>query len=682
MLIGRLFIATVLFTALVECGTLSQAQPAPTATESPVAEKISSDATSNDHSAIRADVLTSMPLILKDMKYLADDEREGRGPGSEGIEEASQYIHQAFLNAGLTMPPQDMDGFLDFSVKKGSSLGTKNSLEFTFADGSKIVPVIKQDYQVLSMGGSGKVQGEIVFCGYGIDAPQHQYSDFNQTALNGKIALVIRRVPKQSEQNGPFTKDGAIDAEFASLTYKIKQLSTRHAAAIFIVNDPHTIHKTITDLDKEIEESQKKQANESLSEDEKKGLNEHIQQLEEKKQKHQGDELVDFGYGGPARGNPPPVIQLTNQLANQLLLKSMGKNLEQIEQEIDRDFKPLTQSLSNITVQCETEINQQSSTVHNVIGVLEGNHKYGEETIIVGAHYDHVGRGAFGSLLPGTNQVHNGADDNASGTCALLEIVRKLSQHKEQLPRRIVFIAFAAEEMGLLGSVDYVAHPMYPLDQTIAMFNFDMVGRVSDNKITIFGDKTSPQWDPLLDQLAARHELNLVLKPEGFGPSDHSSFYSEKIPVLHFFSGLHGDYHRPSDDWDKINIQGISRIAQFTEEILIDTAMLEKRPEYTEIKGRANVFNAAGKTPYFGTIPDLSYTGPGYKLADMLYDSPAKLAGFQKGDIIQAIGHQKIDQLLSLPEALSKFQAGQTVTVDVDRDGKTLQIFVKLDKPR
>ncbi|HLJ11582.1 MAG TPA: M20/M25/M40 family metallo-hydrolase, partial [Planctomycetaceae bacterium] len=305
-----------------------------------------------------------------------------------------------------------------------------------------------------------------------------------------------------------------------------------------------------------------------------------------------------------------------------------------------------------------------------------------DETIVVGAHYDHVGRGGPGSFVPDSNEIHNGADDNASGTVSLIELARRLAARQEKLPRRIVFIAFTGEEMGLFGSARYTKEPVFPLDKTIAMLNMDMVGRLRDDKLTVFGTGTSPIWEGLLKQLGKESHFELALKPEGMGPSDHESFFLKKIPVLHFFTGTHNDYHRPSDDWEKINIPGTERVVDLIEKLIVELANRPDRPEYVAVKGSAELAERAGNRPYFGSVPDFGAEKPGYALAGVAPGSPAEKGGLKGGDRIIQVGPHKIENLSDFDLALRRFSPGESVEVTVMRGDERLTLKVMLDKPR
>ncbi|HTQ38568.1 MAG TPA: M20/M25/M40 family metallo-hydrolase [Pirellulales bacterium] len=317
----------------------------------------------------------------------------------------------------------------------------------------------------------------------------------------------------------------------------------------------------------------------------------------------------------------------------------------------------------------------------NVVAVLEGEGPHADEAIVIGAHYDHLGRGEPGSLEPDSHEIHHGADDNASGVAAMLEIARQLAAREKKLPRQVVFIAFTGEERGLYGSAHYVKDPLAPLDKTIAMLNLDMVGRMTDDKLIVYGTGTASEWGDLLTRLNEKHDFQLTRHPEGYGPSDHSSFYAKRIPVLFFFTGTHKDYHRPSDTFDKINVDGMRRVAELVADAAVAIAETDARPTYKDIGGPSQ-FAKSGDRPYFGSIPDFSQDQPGYALMGVSKGGPAEAAGIQGGDIILRLGDYPIANLEDFDTALRKFKAGDRITVLVKRGSDEMKFAVTLEPPR
>ncbi|MCA9076925.1 MAG: M20/M25/M40 family metallo-hydrolase [Planctomycetaceae bacterium] len=408
----------------------------------------------------------------------------------------------------------------------------------------------------------------------------------------------------------------------------------------------------------------------------------HLKEVRKLVEEYDPDPLMEFGYNGNRRGESVPVFHVKHQTMDEVVKAALGQSLEDLESAIDSDGKPRSIELTGYSAAGETALRIIREEVKNVIGVLPGQGPLYEETIVVGAHYDHLGLGGEGSLMPGSTEVHNGADDNASGTVALIELARRLASRSEPLPRRVVFIAFTGEERGLLGSAHYVKEPEFPNEKTIAMFNMDMVGRMQEDKLTVFGTGTATRWDALLDQEAGERQFKLSKKEEGFGPSDHSSFYAKQIPVLHFFTGTHNDYHRPTDDWEKLNIEGMGRIVDLLEELIVSTAVTQETPKYVAIKGRAEMQERTGSRPYFGSIPDFGGEEVGYALQGVSPGSPADKGGIKGGDVIIKLGALPITGLDDFDLALREFSAGEEVPVVVRRDGEELTLRVTLATPR
>jgi hypothetical protein len=317
----------------------------------------------------------------------------------------------------------------------------------------------------------------------------------------------------------------------------------------------------------------------------------------------------------------------------------------------------------------------------NVVAVLDGEGPHAEETIVIGAHYDHLGHGGMGSLDPDSHEIHHGADDNASGTSALIEVARRLATRETKLPRRVVFIAFTGEERGLYGSAHYARDPLVPLDQTVAMVNMDMVGRMVDDKLVVYGTDTASEWNKLLDDLSVEHPFKLTRHPEGYGPSDHTSFYAKRIPVLFFFTGTHRDYHRPTDTFDKINVEGMRRVTDLVTDAIVKIAEMDHRPTYQDV-GAPPEFAKSGNRPYFGSIPDFSQEQPGYVLMGVSKGGPAERAGIKANDTIVRLGEYPIGNLEDFDTALRKFKSGDRVTVLVKRGGEELKFEVTLEPPK
>jgi hypothetical protein len=636
--------------------------------------------------------------LLDDIKYLSSDELEGRGVGLKGLDLAADYIRDQFARAGLKLDVANGGPYQPFQMNVAATLGDVNTITLRGPENKQLELKLNADFVPQSFGGAGTISGDLAFCGYGIEAADKDYDDFSGIDLKGKIAIIIRRTPDQGNPSGKFAPArGREMSRYAELRTKVRAAHDKGAAAILLVNDPYTGRQDLEKARKEVAKLADGVAEAALefemvdaADSEKlaaarKKLSTEVARYKAGKghlSAEEPDALEKFGYAGSEPYRNIPVVHITRAVADQVLKPALGKTVGELEGEIDKTLKPRSALLTGWSAAGTVSIERRQAEVKNVVAVLEGAGPLADETIVVGAHYDHVGRGGAGSLARGSTEIHNGADDNASGTVALLELARRFAARSEKLPRRIVFIAFTGEEMGLLGSARYTREPLFPLEMTIAMLNMDMVGRLKDEKLTVFGTGTSPVWEGLLNPLGKEYNFDLKFRPEGLGPSDHSSFYAKQIPVLHFFTGNHNDYHRPTDDWEKINIPGEDRIVGLIEKLVVQLAQNSERPRYVEVKGRADIAARDGARPYFGSIPDFAGDGSGYALSGVAPGSPAEKAGMKAGDRIIQIGTTKIESLEDFDLALRAFSGGETVDVTIVRGSEKLTLKVTLEKPR
>ncbi len=639
--------------------------------------------------------------LLNDIKYLASDELEGRGIGTKGLNKAADYIRDQFKEAGLDVTQVNGGAFQFFKMTTKAILGKPNTLTLLGPHGQKIELKPDVDFVPCSFGGGGKISGDLVFAGYGLD--DHDFREYQGLDVKGKVVIIMRRNPGQSEEeqdgmgpgpNGPPRRRQSA----ADLRSKLSNAIAAGASAVIFLNDPFSVRKNAKDAESRVrratnhlvdaaialDAAQEKGANSSAVTDAIKELREDVTKLKKAKadvKNPENDPFMKFGYGGTGSNTSIPVVQLSLSAVNRVLEPALGKSITQLEAAIDKDMKPKSAALAGWKAEGVTTIDRSPTEVKNVIGVLEGEGPKKDEIVIVGAHYDHLGRGGLGSLMPGSHEIHNGADDNASGTVSVLELARRFGQRGKKPPRKLVFMTFSGEEEGLVGSAYYVKNPVFPLNKTIAMINLDMVGRLKDDKLTVYGVGTSPHWEKLLKKLAPTHQLHLILKPEGFGPSDQSSFYGKKIPVLHFFTGTHPDYHRPTDKWPKINITGMDRVVDLVEQIVADTDENPTPPQYVEVKGNAQI-QRQGSRPYFGSIPDFGSEVKGYAIQGVSPGSPSDKAGLKGGDVIIEIGGRKITGLDDFDLALRRFSAGDTIDVTAQRGKETVKLKVTLGVPR
>ena len=384
--------------------------------------------------------------LQADIEYLASEELEGRDTGSEGIQLAAEYIQQVFADAGWSTPATLPSGRQNFSIPGVPQLGTENSLVLSSEENPPQWK-LKDDYTPCAFGGAGIFSAPVVFCGYGIIDPENQFDEFAGVDLQGKIALMIRRVPGQTKPGSLYVKpNGTVDVNRAALRTKLVNAQKKGAVAVLLVNDPFST-------------------------------------------KAEADELLPFGYGGVSDGKQIPAFHISQKTADELLQAGTGKSLQDFEAMIEETLRPASVELKDVMLTGQADLTFEKTIGQNLIAVLEPADPDNAETVIVGAHYDHVGWGTYGSLAPGIRGIHHGADDNASGTTAVLGLARRLAGLSGKLPRRIVLICFAAEERGLLGSKHYVAEPIYPLEETVAMINLDMNGNKTNQKKTKIKNK-------------------------------------------------------------------------------------------------------------------------------------------------------------------------------------------------
>jgi hypothetical protein len=324
----------------------------------------------------------------------------------------------------------------------------------------------------------------------------------------------------------------------------------------------------------------------------------------------------------------------------------------------------------------------------NVIGFLEGKDPaMKDQALILGAHFDHLGMGGpgSGSLMPDTVAIHNGADDNASGTAGLLELAQLLASDSAGLRRTVVFAFFSAEELGTIGSSRYVSSPLVPLASTVAMLNMDMVGRLRDNSLTVGGSGTSPLWTDLLNRENSDSSFKLTLNPDGYGPSDHASFYAKDIPVLFFFTGIHDDYHRPADDWETLNYEGEERVVRYVYRVAREVIAGKERPAFARVQSQRPSMgggDARGFSVTLGVIPDYAEGGTGMKIGGIRPGGPAEKAGLKSGDVIVKMAGKNVLNIYDYMGILAELKAGDVVEVQVQRGEQAVTVSATMASRR
>ena len=655
-------------------------------------------------SARAEDVSSIEKRLARTAKYLSSDELEGRGIGTKGLDAAADYLHEQFKQLGLKTALYDGKPFQPFTIATSSKMGPKKNNRLTLVgppakEGgrpTKIELKLGTDFNPLAIGGSGKIDLPVVFVGYGITGVKEKYDDYKDIDVQGKAVIILRHEPQQNNPHSVFngTKTSMQHAPF---TRKVSNAYQHGAAAIIFCTGEVEIARRVEAVQRRwqaaVDGLSKENAKfKKTKEPTAKQTTEYrkkIGRLADDVQRYgklidaELDPVLGFTRAGPGGTRRDlPVFHCTRAALEKMLKPAIETDLAALEKAIDEGPKPHSRVLKGWRIVGQADVQQTDAQVKNVIAVLEGEGPLADETLVIGAHYDHLGMGARGSRSPGSNEIHNGADDNGSGTTVLLEVARRLATRQGKPRRRIVFIAFTGEERGLLGSEHYCENPLFPLEKTVAMLNMDMVGRLRDDKLVIHGTGTAKLLDELVSELSEKKfGFDVTRRPSGFGPSDQASFYAKKVPVLHFFTGTHADYHRPSDDFDKLNIPGMRRIGEMVGEFALRLAEDKAKPKYIEVK-RSRPSGPRGSRPYFGSIPSFTSKAPGYGITGTAKDSPADKAGIKAGDSIIRFGKSKIGNLEDFDGALRKYKAGDKVPLVVLRKGKEVKLTVTLDPPR
>ncbi len=636
----------------------------------------------------------SVDQLRKHITYLASDALEGRRTGTPGAEGAAQYIAGEFTRLGLRAGVQATRAartrgeaksryFQQFPYIAGVQLGNDNVLRLVPAmptttavgastAGSTIEFRVGEDWMPLGLSTNDRVADlPLAFVNYGITAAELSYNDYAGKPVTGHIAIAFAGTPDGSNPHGRF-------ARYEDVRWKA--IAARNAGA--------------------------------------KGL-----LVIAREEKFKDDPLSRLRYDNSAGDAGLPVAVISRQAAERMLqLSGVLGSVTELEDlvrqviteamkagETDKSLEP--KLLGGVRVSLQPNIVRREVAASNVIGVLDGSDAtLKNETIVIGAHYDHLGRGGSGSLAQREGDVHHGADDNASGVAGVLELARVLTSQRPKPRRTVVFIAFGGEEEGLLGSNYYVNHPVISLTNTVAMINLDMIGRLKNRNLIIGGLGTAPEWRAMIDSanllqsvsvtsgasssqttsagngvavVASRGNtvvsndsskmFQLTLNEDGFGPSDHSSFYAKQIPVLFFWTGTHEDYHKPSDTSDKINYEDEARIVGMVRSIVRDLDRSDKRPTYTVAKSAA-AGRSTGFRVYLGTIPNYADSSDGLLLDGVREDSPAAAAGLKAGDRIVKLAGRDVRNVYDYTYALGEMKAGQEYEVEVRRGAETLKL--------
>lgn len=655
---------------------------------------------------------------------LASDKLEGRRTGTKGAEAAARYIGEEFARLGLstdykndgqyyrTYGTQAARHIQPFPYVAGVELGKLNAMRFivenTSANTATGAPAsldlrVGEDFLPLGMTTNAQVaQSPVAFVGYGISAPANNHDDYAGVDVRDSLVVALSGAPDENDPHNALLRYAdayakasaarthgaralvliAREAEFKN--DRLARLRYEHGAGdaglpVVVISRQvadRVLRASGSTLDAATQEPDKAKPIEAMT-------NAPVAASNNTRTPDSTRNAQDARDANAQRANAAP-----NTNGAQMMNDMRNAN--------DMPRAPISRSrrLEGVRFAMQTDVTKRTVQAANVVGILEGSDaKLKGEAIILGAHYDHLGFGGAGSLAAREGEIHHGADDNASGVAGLLELARLLSM-KENRPRRtVVFIAFGGEEEGLLGSSYYVNNPVVPLASTVMMLNMDMIGRLKDDKLIIGGVGTAKEFRDALGQLNVNRistmvsssqlserdyvRFSLTLNEDGFGPSDHSSFYAKKIPVLFFFTGTHLDYHKPSDTADKINYEGEARIIQFVYHSILYIDNQDARPTYVQTSQPTDPSQMrTGFRVSLGTIPSYAESTDGMTLDGVRANSPAERAGLRAGDKVVRMAGREVRNVQDYTLALSEMKAGEEYEVEIVRGNEKLKLKI------
>lgn len=561
--------------------------------------------------------------LQKQIGFLASDSLKGRKPGTPEDGVASAYIRDCFSKAGLKLLFDN--GFQKFEIVSDVKAGEHNSMSF---DGFTATQNV--DFTPLSFSSSASITAPIVFAGYGfdLDLDSLKWNDYKNIDVKDKWTIILRGDPEPEKQNSAFI---AYEQERG----KVLTAKDKGAVGVLLV--------TPSDIEKK-------------------------------------DVIMHTQYDKSPSDAGIPVFSITRELADKLLA-SMNYSISTLETEMKENHKPVSLYLEP-TVSATSDVVKTRVIAQNVAAIIEGSDPVlKNEYVVIGAHFDHLGMGGegSGSRAPETLAVHNGADDNASGTAGVVELAQKLAANRSQLKRSVVFVAFTGEEMGLLGSKEFVNKPPIDLKKVNAMINMDMIGRLNPttNSIIVGGTGTSAEADSLLKILEVGRPFKTTHSTDGYGPSDHASFYSENIPVFYFTTGAHDEYHTPADDADKINYSGQISVLEMVYDL---SKILANSPRlaFREAGSKQAARYGRNMKVTLGIVPDMvSNDNNGLRVDGVRKGGPAERSGIVKGDRVIAIEGQPVSNIYDYMARLGKLKPGQVATVEIIRDEKKQLVIVQ-----
>lgn len=553
------------------------------------------------------------------IKYLSSPELEGRMTGSEGAKKARDFIKNLLRDEGFDLIEQP------FPFISGNLLGEKNYFKLKIKD-KDIEFKINEDFVPLPFSSSKKVKGELVFAGFGISAEELNYDDYSGVDVEGKIVLCMRFNPSFKDLESKFVYYDRISDKIITAREK--------GAKGFVIFTGETYEK------------------------------------EEKLQPFRKESMgADLGI---------PVVQISQKKAKEILNLS-GYNLKELEEKIIKEKKPNSFILNNLFADFEVDLVQEKKECKNIISILKPNKKdFNGKYILLGAHYDHIGMGGETSREEEKwGKIHPGADDNGSGTALLLQLAKMLKKEKDKFNYGLIFSFFSGEELGIIGSSYFIKNPLVPLNEIVLMLNFDMVGRMRDDKLILLGVDTSPQIEIAIEEVSKNYEFKLVKDFGGFSQGDNTAFYKENIPILGFFTDIHPDYHKSTDTYEKINYKGMSSILKFASDLVLKFQGFEKI-EFTPSKAVPKDGGKSAMRVYVGTIPAFGEEVEGYKISGVQPESPAERGGLKKDDIIIKINEKEIKNIYDYMSAFKGKKVGEEVEIEFIRNGEILKTKITL----
>ena len=565
---------------------------------------------------------TRIGKIKERVEYLASEELGGRKSGEKGDSLSAWFIRQQFSNMGLQLLFDQ--GLQEFKLIASVEMGPDNYLSMKDL---KFMP--KDDFLPYSFSGNKLISAPVVFAGYGfkIENDSLNWNDYDGIDTKGKVVLILKGDPEINNPSSPY-------ALYAEERYKVMNAMDHGAAGVILVAGPDFSDK---------------------------------------------DELQGMFYDKNSSTYDIPVIQVTRKVAD-TFLEGSGTNIAELEDNLNKNLKSKSFE-TGLNVNLQSDVILKQVTTYNIASMLPGTDpQLKNEYLVIGAHYDHLGLGGpgSGSRIPDTLAVHYGADDNASGVAAVLDVAERAIKSRSNR-RSLIFVAFGAEEMGLVGSTHFTANPPVDIKNVIAMLNFDMVGRLDPDTraLSIGGTKTSLESEEILELLNPGFELSL--SGEGTGPSDHAAFYMQDIPVFFISTGAHPDYHTPDDNAGRINYPGILEVSDYAWGIIEEISGRDDRMTFSEAGSKIRRSTRGRMKVTLGVMPDFAgQEKNGLRIDAVTKGKPAHTAGILKGDVITAINGNKVGNIYDYMNRMNTFEEGQTISVDVVREGKPLVLIIQL----